>query len=225
MTRPHCSAQRIGESERAVNTSRPAARHRSRILICASLALLLAGAWTRSLFVRDGLTVLCRCRTELSCDTGRVVLYIELSPQPWKPQVSYWRRPSAHIRFRGQEFDFAGFAVARGNLTSFAPPAPPVPQPGVRLTGSLGIPLAPGARYYGVLLPLWFPIAIAAIPLVRFVALSRRRRRRFRHDNDLCLRCGYDLRASTGRCPECGTAIPLPDKAGGLGNAVDGLKC
>jgi hypothetical protein len=34
------------------------------------------------------------------------------------------------------------------------------------------------------------------------------RRGRKRGNAGLCLHCGYDLRESAGRCPECGTAVP-----------------
>jgi len=65
------------------------------------------------------------------------------------------------------------------------------------------------ARYMSVemvLVPYWLLLAVGALPLpvfgVTFVARRRRRRA------GLCAQCGYDLRASPGRCPECGAKAP-----------------
>ena len=55
-------------------------------------------------------------------------------------------------------------------------------------------------------LPYWFLILIPLPPLAWL--LWRRRRLRQRRAGGRCLSCGYDLRGSDDRCPECGTPIP-----------------
>jgi hypothetical protein len=55
--------------------------------------------------------------------------------------------------------------------------------------------------------PFWsMTLFFALLSAWAFYRGRVRQRRRLRAG--LCLACGYDLRASTERCPECGTAIP-----------------
>ncbi len=55
-------------------------------------------------------------------------------------------------------------------------------------------------------LPLWFVLLVTATyPSFAIIsALRRRRRRGRRRKRGLCVTCGYDLRGSPERCPECG---------------------
>jgi len=60
-------------------------------------------------------------------------------------------------------------------------------------------------------IPLWCPMCVCA--LAPALASRRRRARRQRIRDGLCLRCGYDLRASADRCPECSTVPEQLTKA------------
>ena len=54
--------------------------------------------------------------------------------------------------------------------------------------------------------PAWFVMLLALIAPAAYLSLIAHNRLRKRLK--LCQSCGYDLRASPDRCPECGTAIP-----------------
>jgi hypothetical protein len=55
-----------------------------------------------------------------------------------------------------------------------------------------------------VYLPHWMLAGVAALGPAAWACVAWRRSRR--RPAGLCLACGYDLRATPGRCPECGTA-------------------
>jgi hypothetical protein len=57
-------------------------------------------------------------------------------------------------------------------------------------------------RSYVVFFPFWPAIVLFSLaPAITFV---RRRRTVARRSSNHCFRCGYDLRATPDRCPECG---------------------
>ncbi|HEX4793604.1 MAG TPA: hypothetical protein VH370_07430 [Humisphaera sp.] len=65
--------------------------------------------------------------------------------------------------------------------------------------------LLPSSRFWGVTMPLWFIAAMfGVLPAIQWGRIHRARIARRRASAGLCAACGYDLRASSGRCPECG---------------------
>lgn len=113
------------------------------------------------------------------------------------------------------EYD-AGMTIDRGTLVVLCEPDPHLfgnhrgwewlhrEAMGTRL-----IDLAPGGRLgfaiewtpfeRAVWLPLWLFAAAGLVGTLGFARLAGRKRR-----SGGCSNCGYDLRASEGRCPECG---------------------
>jgi hypothetical protein len=64
--------------------------------------------------------------------------------------------------------------------------------------GTAGQPL----HFNGSSIPLWLAIVITGAPPILWIIMRAIRRRKFAPGH--CVRCGYDLRATPARCPECG---------------------
>ena len=76
--------------------------------------------------------------------------------------------------------------------------------------GDSAIPELKHYRRTVVHIPLWFMAVLSVVvPLsVLFRRIGSRRSAR----GLFCRSCGYDLRASTDQCPECGTAVPAQSR-------------
>lgn len=74
-------------------------------------------------------------------------------------------------------------------------------------SGALGPPFAT-VREREAACPLW-PVVLVGVATGVWLVTSMHRRRAWEREGR-CAGCGYDLRASPARCPECGHAAPVP---------------
>jgi hypothetical protein len=164
-----------------------------------SLLVFVAGGvlWVRSLYVRDMVTVYAGERrawwittrpgalqwTQVTNTVGNMYL------QEWK---TYRPTRTFPIDRLSQETHY-GFGVAR--WTGWVTPASDDPVPGTRKTSFIRIAV-PNAAV----------MALAAMVPGLWLLNTVRRRRRISAGH--CVACGYDLRATPERCPECGSATP-----------------
>ena len=62
---------------------------------------------------------------------------------------------------------------------------------------------------WGIAGPHWaFALAMVVIPAWWWMARHQRAQTLHRRTGGLCRNCGYDIRASDQRCPECGEPVP-----------------
>jgi hypothetical protein len=84
---------------------------------------------------------------------------------------------------------------------------PPLLSPSLGFQSDSAVTPATGTRYERLILPVWV-LVVGLIFLASsgptMTALRRRRRKML----GLCTSCGYDLRATPGVCPECGSTAP-----------------
>ena len=183
----------------------------STFLFALSLLLttVLVAMWARSYFILDEWSrVSPDNRTKAVCSYQGALHLIQCgttsSPRPltWDSQA---------IPPRSHRGNLHGYAVAtweRGGFAQLAyPPANrirPATGPILTVVGLLApwLTVAPSRVY---VIPYWAMTLVAAIPLLHWTWATLRTARRKRQG--LCQACGYDLRASHERCPECGTRI------------------
>jgi hypothetical protein len=156
------------------------------------LALALAGLWVRSYWLADSLHWVGVVEPGgwgrllgLDCGGGGAAIHVGA-------YAGSTERYGAPGRWRWQSRDARPVDYAGGSW-------------GQRLGFKYASQRGGDFRWRAVVFPLWVPtVLFAALPLARG-AMFVRRRRRVRGGH--CVKCGYDLRATPERCPECG-AVP-----------------
>ena len=77
-----------------------------------------------------------------------------------------------------------------------------------RVGGTPNAPVGGLPSFRFVVIPYWFLLLLTGAGPAWWLHRRRRRKHRLRHG--LCRNCGYDLRATGDRCPECGHVPAAP---------------
>jgi hypothetical protein len=162
------------------------------------IAIAVGWVWVRSHYHSDVLGIFLHRGTAqgLMSDRGRAVMFFTNISLGDARAYTY-----DHLAMPNEEFT---------DLRALLYETPPLPVKvsGIQLGASgpdaFGLP---GAKYHFIIVPMWMLAALAGVPL--FMGLRTFWVRRRWGMPGVCGGCGYDLRASSGRCPECGWAIPV----------------
>jgi hypothetical protein len=155
-------------------------------------------------------------------DDGRLIVSREWALVSWGGRIVVQRSAVEHLdwdpafqiasRHNGFVYEFHTPGANPWGFTTFPASLGPktrvwVHAPGFRAASTTTAAHWQRGRYFELMLPLWCIIAVAGVlPLVWEFRYRRRRARRVRASKGLCASCGYDLRATPERCPECGAS-------------------
>jgi hypothetical protein len=173
-------------------------RRLQRLALCFSTVILLSTLllWARSWWVVDGVMwrygypSLYIAANRGSLDILRAQITLGTFESFHIPRAQY--PPPPWGIFGGRRLSMLGFAYYSGDDID-GPAHDSVPERPV--------------AFIDIVIPLWpFALVSALAPALWLRRTLTRRHRTFR---GLCPTCGYDLRASSDRCPECGMPVSL----------------
>lgn len=139
----------------------------------------------------------------VEANTGSSVLFLEMQRtnigSSKTPEMirGYARLPTWH-RSTGKPWQWSFRSIPQASQQ-------PINRLGLHYSYSPGV--IPSGTQSRTLLISWFTLlgGLTILPLARGTLFLRRHSRRARWKrNGCCLKCGYDLRATPDRCPECG---------------------
>jgi hypothetical protein len=190
----------------------------------AGLSLVVCGAtaglWVRSYWRYDSVLRTREDHASYAVRSLRGRLYLErISYSPLRePGIVCFSRATSEITIdiiglayqdASSRAGFLGMGIWTGQYREWPEEVRRHP-PDMKLGPTSTFPGWFNARITVLVIPHWMVMVVASVlPLMagrRWLRQARRRRL------GLCLRCGYDLRASRERCPECGE----PNAAGGV---------
>lgn len=184
-------------------------------LIVFSLLVFVAGSvfWIRSFWIGDAIHLEYRSNSTLSVcsfDQRFVIAWMDVAQSPDQSHDSFeskWtfqkddRKPIDEVLSELNTL-VADFKSVLG-IRFYGQPKG---NPASRLFASYPILYS----VYALVVPFWFIVPPSAILPLWWLLRGRKSSKTYRRKHGLCLACGYDLRETSGACPECGRADGLP---------------